>query len=245
MTLSLLTRSVCSTHKCRTLTIPQSPWWQIYLPTPHLVLIYGPSHIIAYELPDFSTLSPGRHPLPETPAWYTCGPVGMTPGSTQVYTHWHKYANSGRFCDPSSRGYFDLHFLFEYANDSSHARVITLKVDLNPAPSLGPNSPQFQWKATDVPDIAITRFGPGYRACLGVSRLGALRDDGNYEIGVVDPDDLVRSNGRGTLNITFPREVEDQSMCVGVDVDDFSGRVVVWGWSPYSPSTILFVGELA
>jgi hypothetical protein len=106
------------------------------------------------------------------------------------------------------------------------------------------NSPQLEWKVTRIPDITVDGLNPQYRGCLGVMIRVAARDDGNFEMRVVNLDDLGRTNGRGALTIPFPRDMEGQLTRMDVDVDDFSGRVVLWGWSTHSPTTVVFVGEL-
>ena len=68
---------------------------------------------------------------------------------------------------------------------------------------------------------------------------------GDADILVTPLDDLVLEGGRGTLRMSVLRkEFDECSAITEVDMDEATGRVVMWGWDKRTCETKVFVGDL-
>ena len=73
---------------------------------------------------------------------------------------------------------------------------------------------------------------------LLIDKLGVL---------VTPLDDLVLEDGRGALRMSVPLEelkFERPPKTFGMDMDEATGRVVIWGWEEDACETKIFVGDL-
>lgn len=58
-------------------------------------------------------------------------------------------------------------------------------------------------------------------------------------------DDLVLEDGKGTLRVSVPyEEFKERLRAAVVDVDEASGRIVIWGRKRHAYETQVFVGDL-
>ena len=56
--------------------------------------------------------------------------------------------------------------------------------------------------------------------------------------------DLVLEGGRGALRISVPLKELRRCSGIGMDMDEATGRVVIWGWDEDTHRTKVFVGDL-
>jgi len=74
----------------------------------------------------------------------------------------------------------------------------------------------------------------------------ALLDD-KLDILVIPLDDLVLEDGRGALRMLVSYKelkFKFRPLTIEMDMDEATGRVIIWGWDKNAYETKIFVGDL-
>ena len=207
--------------------------------------MYNTQHILAYEIPNFSTLSRNTNLSRETPMWNWLGPDRVDE-KVQFYL---SYTTSEALHNPSYAQEFNLHFIcegrFVQTDDATlielgpFVATVTISINTDHDPSSESTEPP-------LPRHKVTRL-QNTRKSIGFSCQNGLHMDrglenGEFEIVVTPLDDLVLESGRGALRVLLSNEELGFDLRRwGVDMDNATGRVIIWGRNGESE---IFVGDL-
>jgi len=201
------------------------------------MIVYNTWHIFAYEIPSFSNLSLGINLSCAMLIWYWPGPDG-------VDENWVSYMTSEALYDPPSTQEFYLHYFCQERVAYSDPFTVTLTVptNLKRAYELA-ELPGFKQKSTPVRQHG--RNSVGFSCQKGLHFDKALQG-GRIDILATPLDDLVLEGGRRALRVPVPYEEHRSHPVrnVEVDMDEATGRVVVWRWDGNACETKIFVGDL-
>ena len=152
--------------------------------------------------------------------------------------------------DPSPAQEFNLHFIcggrFIQTNDSTliergpFAATVTIPINFTDC------DPSSESAEQPAPRHKVTRL-QNTRKSIGFSCQNGLHMDrglenGELEIVVTPLDDLVLEGGRGALRMLLSNEgLKFDLRRWGVDMDDTTGRVIIWG---HNGESEIFVGDL-
>ena len=191
--------------------------------------------ILACKIPDFSGLSPGNNPASIKQMWSWPGL-----GQSDEWA-WDRltYTASESVYDPHSARAFDLYYV-----SGAASQVTTVTVPINTDeddPALKPGElPALKQESTVIEDGREGRdtFGCGCKA-LHVRRLSG--SDGETYVVVPLKKPPLRGSG-GALWMFVHREELDLNP--QLDIDEATGRVVIWGWDMAAQETRVFIGSL-
>ena len=151
--------------------------------------------------------------------------------------------------DPSSAREFNLHFICEgrlvqtghpaFVERGCFVATVTIPINTDRDPSSKSTEPPApKHKETRLQNRVGESFGSSCQKGLHLDR--GLHNE-EPEILVTPLDDLVLEGGRGTLRVLLSKELEPLLRRCGVDMDDATGRVIIWEWENESK---VFVGDL-
>ena len=159
---------------------------------------------------------------------------------------WLSYMTSEAPSDPSSAQGANLHYVCRERAIGEGPFAITVTVPINnndPAP--GPTGRIIlKHKFT-----AMQNYGWDSSAlsCTnGLHSNKAILKD-RIEILVTPLDDLVLEDGRGTLRMSASYQelgFKWPPRTIDMDMDELTGRVIIWGWDKDAYETKVFVGDL-
>ena len=200
---------------------------------------------MAYEIPNSSTFSHNTDLSHGEPTWSWPGP-GRINEKVRPYL---SYMTGEAPYDPSSAQELDLHFIYmdcfiqtdhsAFMEKGPFAATVTIPINTDRDPSSkSTEPPAHKYKETRLQNHVGESFGFSCQRGLHLDR--GLRNE-EPEILVTPLDDLVLEGGRGTLRVLLSKELEPLLRRCGVDMDDATGRVIIWGWEKESK---VFVGDL-
>ena len=221
--------------------------WKVCFPTPHLAVIYDRNHILAYTLPQFATLPHGKQRLDEGPTWRLSNIIEDHTGICRPGTF------AEVFYDPSPPDdRFNIHLLHQLddSNYQAYAGLLTLTIDPSVPPSPS-GAPTYQRIVSRFPIEGLMATGSLHPETYH-SRT-RLHSEG-LDVWVSSLEDMSSAQangegeGRGSLYMFVSNEeLEPDLEWEGVDLDEASGRVFIWGpafrWMTPC-ETRIFVGEL-
>ena len=149
--------------------------------------------------------------------------------------------------DPSFAHEFNLHFICEEHPTQMGPVVTTVTIPINTDRNAAPNpteKPELKYTSTDLQEHVGELFGFSCQKGLHLDR--GLEDE-KFRILVTPLDDLVSEGGRGTLRVLLSDDpLEFDLRRCGVDMDDASGRVIIWEWDKgeYKYESKIFIGDL-
>ena len=214
-------------------------------------MIYSTQHIFTYEIPNFSTLSHNTNLSRGVPMRYWPGPDRVDE-NVRIYS----FNTSGEALhDPSSAREFNLHFICggrlvqtdhpTFVERGHFVATVTIPINTDRDPSSKPTEPPAsRYKETRLQNHVGELFGSSCQKGLYIHR--GLEDE-KFQILVTPLEDLVLEGGRGTLRVLLSNEgLEFDLRRCGVDMDDASGRVIVWGWGKDEDryKSKIFIGDL-
>lgn len=207
----------------------QSYLWSICVPTESLAVIYRPDNILVGKIPEFSGLPSGTSPMTATPIRVPnqFGDAGWLP-----VTH----MTSETLYDPLSAKEFDLYYINK--GNRSVVVAVTIPVDVIDDGPL----PVLKQESTVVPDHlkAPDAFSPQ----KGLYFDKAWKDGGVHYL-VMPLKNLASQGPRKALRMFVSRgEFKQASEANEMDVDEATGRVIIWGWDRKAQETKIFVGDL-
>lgn len=223
---------------------------KVCLPTPDLALIYGGDHILAYNLPPFTTLPHGNLRLEVGPTWRLSTIPEDNKGARRYKTGTEVFYNTS-LPDPQ----FNIHILhlirqLDDLDPQTYLRLITLKIDPHNPPSSS-GTPTHQRIARRFPVDGLIASGSLYPEIYH----SRTRSNGEgLDVWVVSLEGVSSSQaneggeGEGPLYMFVSNdELEPDLEWESVDLDEASGRAFIWGptyrWMT-SSETRIFVGEL-
>ena len=202
---------------------------------------------MAFKIPNFSSLSLGINPSKVTPTWHW-------PIPHRLHNHANisvSYITSGVLYNPSSVKELDLHYVFMKRVQFlgyTHLQpfLLTIPVPINAKDDLA-----HEWTKPSefrVRSRCITKngreqtVGPSCRT--GLHSDIAIHND-RIDALVMPLDDLFLGGGREALwmSVTY-KELRDCKKTVDMDMDEATGRVIIWGWEMCTYETKVFVGDL-
>ncbi|KAF9781251.1 hypothetical protein BJ322DRAFT_1080000 [Thelephora terrestris] len=221
--------------------------WKVCFPTPHLAVIYCKECILGYTIPSFSSLPHGKQRLDGAPTWRLSG---IMEEESEVF-------RDERFVevlyDPSPPDpRFNIHLLHHLydSNAQAHVGLITLNIDPSDPPSAS-GAPTYQRIVSRFPIEGLIATGSLHPEIYH-SRTRLHSEGLSVWVSSLEDISFAQANreeeGRGSLYMFVSNhELEPDLEWEGVDLDEASGRVFIWGpafrWMiPYE--TRIFVGEL-
>jgi hypothetical protein len=209
--------------------------WRICLPTENLAIVYSTETILACKIPDFSSLSPGNNPTSMEKTWSWPGLGQSDDWAENQLT----YTASEPIYDQRSAREFELYYAFGAAS-----RVTTVTVPINTGEddhALKPGElPALKQVSTVIEDGREGRdtFGCGSKA-LHVRRLSG--SDGKTYVVVPLKNLPLRGSGEAIWMFVHREELDRDPQ---LDIDEASGRVIIWGWDLVAQETKVFIGDL-
>ena len=203
------------------------------------MVVYNTRHILAYKIPDFSSLSLGVNLSDVTPAHHWSGPDLTYEAARNMVL----YTTSEALYDPPSTREFNLHYICG-GRPRVEPFTITVTIPINIEDDFAPKltEPAPKQKLTRIQSHEWDSVRPSCRK--GLHSNVALRG-GKIDILVTPLDDLVLEGGRGALRMSAPyKEFGDCLEMTEVDMDEATGRVVIWRWDESAWETKVFVGDL-
>ena len=147
--------------------------------------------------------------------------------------------------DPSSARGVNLHYICRERSIGEGPFVVTVTVPINNDDSVPePRSTILEQKFT-----VLWNYGwvsSGMSCTNGLHANTTLLED-KVEILVTPLDDLVLEDGRRTLRIPVSYQefgFKFPPQTIEVDMDEITGRVIIWGWDKDARQTKIFVGDL-
>jgi len=215
--------------------------WNIYIPTQSQVIMYDTEHIIAYEVPNFSSVPSGVNRLGLEPKWGWPGPDRLN------WDIWMdlSYKTGEASYDPLSGQEFNLHYVCGPKFSRSELFVITVTIPID----TGDN---FARKSIELPPLEEKSTSIQYHKDSGwiSSRKGlhfdiVVGDDLKLDILVTPLTDLGSEGGGKTLRMLVSfEELKDSLGTIEMDMDEATGRVVIWRWDPLERESKIFIGDL-
>lgn len=209
------------------------------MPTENLVIIYSPKIVLACKIPGFSDLPPGTHTTSVTPMW-------LWRGLDRSY-------KTSRIRDPEliNETVYDQHFTREsslYSVDEGVVITATVPIDASDPYdrdwTQNPDElPALKQKSTTVGSQAT---GTNTVCC----RKGLYFDEIPTNDGVcyvVIPLKNVAANGPGNVLrlVVSRKEFKHVALGVCLDMDEATGRVIVWGPRESTEGISILIGDLA
>ena len=207
-----------------------------------MVIIYNFRHILAYEIPDFAGLPSGVSRSGVGPVRYWPGPdpaAGIALAASA-------YMTGEALCDPPSAQGFNLHYVCEKHAAGVDPFAATIKIPMNIQDGLAPEStesPEFERRSTLI-------RSHGWRSVRFFGRKGLHSDitiyDNKADILVTSLNDLGREGRGKALHMIASFEGFHGWESIGMDMDEATGRVVIWGWDKVRDQAGpgIFVGDL-
>ena len=168
------------------------------------------------------------------------------PGLDQIDSHiWIQvsYMTSEALYDPPSAQAFNIHYICRRIV----LQAITVTIPTNTDDDFAPESTEpleLKQKSTPVQGHIRGQRSGGFSCRKGLHSDLAVQGD-KINILVTPLDDLVLEDGRGALRMTVPfKEFRHCSQTIEMDMDEATGRVVIWGWDKDAYETRIFVGDL-
>jgi len=203
------------------------------------MIVFSPQHVFTYKVPEFSGLSTGTNLSNAIPIWHQPR-LGWVDDNI-----WFRisYMINETVYDPSSVQEVKLHYVCKepIVGAEPFAITVTIPTDTDD-------------KSTEPPVLKQkqTRIRNHGRASAGFSCRNGLHSDTAFLIDklciLVTPlDDLVLEGGRGALRISVlykELKVKWPLQTTETDMDEATGRVVIWGWDKDAYETKIFVGDL-
>ena len=174
--------------------------------------------------------------------WHWSGPGRQGVPRTH---HLEYYMASGALHDRPFAQEFYLHYVYRTRNLA--VRIITVTVIISTNVKDGPASesiepPVLRQKSTPLQRYESGSFGLSCRKGLHFN-IVPRRD--RLEILATPLDNLILEGGRGTLWMRVQcKELRDCTLSTKMDMDEATGRVVIWGWDKKEGKTKVFVGDL-
>jgi hypothetical protein len=199
------------------------------MPAENLAIIYNVKHILACKIPNFLGLSPGTHLTSARPMWSWPG-LALPNKMTSNFT-----AHSEIVYDPYSAQEFDIYYV-----DTLTPQVVTVTVPINiddndDVSELG-GLPALKQESAVIEQGRNGRGG----STKGLHVRELPGDEITYM--VIPLKNLALRNQGNALWMSVPCNgfEEGQQM----DVDEATGRVVLWGRDASAKETTVFVGSL-
>lgn len=200
-------------------------------------------HILAYDIPDFSSLSPGTNPSGVMPAWHW--PVTDQDGIDRFIS---PHMTGEALYDPRSAQGFDLHY-YGLQKSADELSVTTIAVPINLKDSFvafgSTKSPPLKQRSSSLSHGDTRR--PIWFSCQGALHFSVFlgEDPRLLEVLVTPLNDHGLEGGRGTLRMIVSfAELECCTRAIKADMDEATGRVVIWGWDRNTHQRKIFVGDL-
>lgn len=207
--------------------------WGLYIPD--LAIIYCPEHILCFQLPDFSALSPSDQVVMETPMWYLPVRCAVTRAARGARTQFVEPV-----CDPSVTNCFNL-YLIHTADSWNTMRIISGTI-IPPTTPLPPVSSQahlvpnlLPWEMR-VRTQSLPSISPHHkrRELPGESNRDGFhppihRAERGSELCVGSYEGMMRGGESETLSVFIPEEemgTIDSDLFVSM-IDEASGRVLI------------------
>ena len=156
------------------------------------------------------------------------------------------YMTSEAFYDPISTQELNLHYVCHnrVANAEPFATTVTIPIYIkNDPPHKLTEPPALEQKSNP---IQHHRQGSVGSSCQkGLLHSDKAIQNEKLDILVTPLDDLVLEGGRGALRISIPHEeLKCHPQDVKMDMDEATGRIVIWGWNGDPYETKILVGDL-
>ena len=173
--------------------------------------------------------------------WYWSGPDRPDDYTELLVNH----MASETLYDPPFTQELNLHYVYRTRDWAARVFVVTVTIPINAKDNVfsePTEPPTLRKKSTPV-----RGHGPG---SFGLFFQKGLHSDITFQGDELDIlatplDDLVLEGGRGALRMTVSyKEFRDCTMSVEMDMDEATGRVVVWTWDVDARETKIFVGDL-
>lgn len=205
--------------------------WGFCIPTENLVVIYNTLHILAWRIPDFSSLSRSVSLTGATPTWYWPG----LDQSEEVPHYLVHYMAGEAIHDPTFAREFSLHYVCRLLA----ARAITITIPINTNGDIA-EPPALKQKITPIKNHG--RYSDGVSCQKGL-HFDMVYGGGGVDYLVTPLKDLASESKARTLRMSVPyTELKHSSRTNKIDMDEATGRVVIWGWD--KGETKVFVGDL-
>ena len=221
--------------------------WKVCFPTPNLAVVHGSDRLLAYTLPTFTTLSRGKHSL-GGPIWSLPDVIG---GKTEIC---RRETNAGaaneRSLAPDHR--LNIHFSHKLDGPGSRRYIGLTTLNIDPS-NLCPSSGILKYQRV------VSRFPANGLVAVGTLHPDLYHsrtkyDEEGLDVWVTPLEDLAlkqaagEGRGPGSYHVYVSGdELEPDLEWEGVDFDEASGRIFIWGpayrWKT-PPETRVFVGEL-
>ena len=218
----------------------QSYMWNVSIPTESLVVIYNTENILACKIPSFSSLSPGVNRMRATPMWSWSG-LGSFDDTAWIST---THMASEVLYDPLSTRKFNLYYLEN--GIPSKVVVVTIPTTANdhgdPTSSSG-GSPALSQRTIGLIKHFEALSGLSFHKGLYVSKAHE-NDAVCYAIGSLKG--LTTQTRERVLRMSVPRKEFGGAVpqAEEMDMDEATGRVIIWGWDREVQGTKVFVGDL-
>ena len=148
--------------------------------------------------------------------------------------------------DPSTAQGVNLHYICwkRAIGEDSFAVTVTVPInDNDPVPE--PTGPiMLKLKFTVMQKY---RSDSSVLSCTNGLHSDKMLLKDKLEILVTPLDDLVLEDGRGTLRMSASYQelgFKSPTRAIDMDMDEVTGRVVIWGWDKDANETKIFVGDL-
>ena len=157
------------------------------------------------------------------------------------------YMTSEALCDPSSSQGANRHFACKERVALTDPFAVTVIIPTNTNDVIASELPVFKQRTTPIRNYERPSVGLSYRKGLHSEKalLGNKRDI--LDILVTPLDDLTLDGGRGGIRMSVSCEelkVKSPPSPIEMDMDEATGRVVIWGWDRVAAETKIFVGDL-
>ena len=211
----------------------------MWIPTESLAVIYNNEHVLACKIPSFSALSPGVNITPMEPKWTW---PGLDPHDIGFWISLY-FITSEALYEPFSALELNLY----YASEEIASQVITVTLPINAGyDDLAP-------EPADLPVLkqnstTVEGYGRGLEVpfCLkGLFFTKTAREGGGVRFLVTPLKDLALHGPRRALKVSVPhRELGGASQSIEIDMDEATGRVVIWGWDKEAREAVVVIGDI-
>ena len=212
--------------------------WSISVPTEHLVVVHSIEHLQTSKIPNFSAFSPGVHPTSAAQTWSWSG-VNEAGESLRTSL---SFMTSEVLYEPLSAGGFELY----YVSIGLSSRLIAVTVPISEAydlafrpgeqPILRQTSAIVQVRG-DVWETVFCHKGWYFNKSFAGIRA--------FKFTVIPLKNIASCRLRKALHMFVGfEELEQITQTIEIDMDEATGRVVIWGWNSEKQETSVFVGDL-
>lgn len=215
--------------------------WSIYVPTESQVFVYHARHIFTFKTPNFSRLSPGVNLSNEAPMWYWPGP-DLERIDQCAWTHVFYMAGDALYDPPSARE-FNLHYFCRESGAGSEPIAITVTIPINDFASKATEPPALRRKSTPIPYHQKDSVGFSYQMG-GLHSEKAFQTEG-FDILVTRLGDLILEGLPPALQMSVTyQDLKYHPGTIEMDMDEATGRVIIWGWDKDAYEMKIFIGDL-